>query len=84
MTPADPKDPSIPRGARPDAETDRRIYLVKNVPRLRATSQVRLLAFKASCVGKALVLKVPRACEFDRSLQDLMEGAPHLIAREEL
>ena len=74
---------SIARGARPDAETDRRIYLIKNVPRLRATYQIRLLAIKALDSGKVLVLRVPPACEFDRSLRDLMGSAPHLIHRED-
>ena len=37
----------IPRGARADAETNDRIVLVKNVPLLRATYQIRLLAFRA-------------------------------------
>jgi len=79
-----PSLPHFPRGTRPDAETAGKIYLIKNVSALRATHQVRLLALKAIEDGKKLVLKVPRACRFDRSLADLAEAMPHIIQREDL
>ena len=58
----------VPRGARPDAETFDKIYLVKNVSVLRSTYQIKLLAFKAVESRKNLVLIVPKTCRFDSSL----------------
>lgn len=74
----------IPRGMRSDAETADRIYLVKNVPLLFATQQIRLLAAKAVLSRKQLVLVTPSACRFDKSLEGLMENQPEIIHREEL
>ena len=48
--------PPLPCGARADAETAEGIYLVKAVPCLRATRQIRLLALKAVSARKSLVL----------------------------
>jgi hypothetical protein len=76
--------PPRPRGSRADAETSDGIYLIKNVARLHATYQVRLLAFAARERGKRLVLVVPFACQFEPGLQELMESRPGLVVREEL
>jgi hypothetical protein len=81
-------DPSSPRlesrGARPDAETSEKIYLIKQVPALRATYQVRLLSFLAAQRGKKLVLRVPPACQFDDALQELLQARPDAVEREDL
>lgn len=74
----------VPRGARADAETIDKIYLVKNVSILRATYQIRLLAFKAASNHKKLILKVPKTCRFDISLMELMELTGAMIQREVL
>jgi hypothetical protein len=76
--------PPTPRGTRADAETEERIYLVKNVTSLRATYQVRLLALKAAETGKKLVLKVPAVCRFDPSLEQLISRTGNLIEREDI
>lgn len=76
--------PAPPRGALPDAETPDRIYLVKNVPFLRATQQIRLLAAKAALSGKRLVLLAPADCRFDESLRELIREQPAAIVREDL
>jgi hypothetical protein len=76
--------PRRPRGSRPDAETSEKLYLFKNVATLRATYQVRLLAFMAEERGKKLVLKVPSSCRFDAGLADLVRARPQIIEREEL
>jgi hypothetical protein len=81
MNPSSPPPP--PRGARPDAETTEKIYLVKNVAALRATYQVRLLAFLAAQKGKKLVLQVPAACRFEADLEELRRARPGLIERED-
>jgi hypothetical protein len=73
-----------PRGSRADAETADGIYLIKNVSRLHATYQVRLLAFAARERGKSLVLVVPRSCQFEPALRELMEAQPGTIRRDDL
>jgi hypothetical protein len=73
-----------PRGTRADAETSDGIYLIKNVSRLHATYQVRLLAYAARERGKRLVLVVPPSCQFEPALRALMESRPGLIQREDL
>ncbi len=80
----DDVDQPIPRGTRPDAETAGAVHLFKRVSRLRATHQVRLLAFLASERGKALVIHVPRSCQFEPSLADLSASTGSLIQREDL
>ena len=72
----------VPRGSRPDAETPTEIILAKNVSVLRATYQIRLLAFRATEEARKLVLRVPRSCRFDTSLERLMEKARGAIRRE--
>jgi len=74
----------VPRGARPDAETASKVYLIKNVAVLHATYQVRLLAFKASTSGKKLILKLPKASRLAPSLKELMRDLPNVIKREHL
>jgi uncharacterized OsmC-like protein len=74
----------VPRGTRPDAETLDKIYLVKNVSIIRATYQVRLLAFKSMESRKKLILKVPKACQFHASLKDLVKTTHNTIKREDL
>jgi hypothetical protein len=74
----------VPRGARPDAETSNRIYLIKNVMMLRATYQVRLLAFKAMSSQKQLILKVPPSCRFHPSLKGLIKTTGKTVKREDL
>ena len=76
--------PPRPRGARADAETSDGIYLIKNVARLHATYQVRLLAFAARERGKQLVLVVPPPCQFEPELRALMDAQPEAIRREDL
>lgn len=72
----------VARSAMPDAEAFNRMYLVKNVSRLRATYQVRLLAFRAVDKGMQLVLRVPETCVFDDSLTDLMMKCGKSVVRE--
>ncbi len=80
----DDTDDPTPRGTLPDAETPEAVHLFKQVALLRATHQVRLLAFLAAERGKVLALHVPRGCRFDRTLLDLVASTGSLIRREEL
>ncbi|GGA15871.1 hypothetical protein GCM10011408_42290 [Dyella caseinilytica] len=66
----------------PDAEAFNRMYLIKNVTRLRSTYQIRLLAFRAVEKGMQLILRVPEACVFDDSLNELIKKCGKSVARE--
>jgi len=63
----------VARGARPDAEVNNRMYLIKNVSSLRATYQVRLLLYRATQEGAKLVLDVPEACVLSSPLKALIK-----------
>ena len=73
-----------PRGTRPDAETLDKIWLIKNVSMLRATYQIKLLAFKAVECRKKLMLKVPKSCKFHSSIKNLIRASGTTIKREDL
>jgi len=66
----------------PDAEAFNKMYLIKNVSKLRATYQIRLLAFRALEKKQQLVLRVPSACVFDDSLNDLIKKSGRAVIRE--
>jgi hypothetical protein len=72
----------VARGAMPDAEKFNRMYLIKNVPTLRATYQIRLLAFMAVESKKQLILRVPATCVFHESLETLMKLSKKSVIRE--
>jgi hypothetical protein len=72
----------VPRGTRADAEKGETLYLLKKVPTLHATYQVRLLAFRAQKEGKRLVIRAPKVFEPAPSLKRLMVENPHLIRIE--
>lgn len=61
----------VPRASLPDVETDRFIFLIKNVSIMRATYQVRLLLFMATETGKKLVVRVPKGCQLSESFKSL-------------
>jgi len=73
----------VPRGTKPDAEKFNRLYLIKNVGALRATYQIRLLTFRAISEGMKLIIRVPAACKFEKSLLDLIVKTGNIILREE-
>lgn len=73
----------IPRSARPDAEAFNKMYLIKNVSKLRATYQIRLLAFRAVDSGTKLILRVPKFCIFEPSLKELIKTCGKSVLRED-
>lgn len=77
-------DAPRPDFALPDAETATELILVKNTGALRATRQIRLLAFRARTEGRTLVLFVPRRCRFDDALLALAAERPTAVERREL
>jgi hypothetical protein len=72
----------VPRGTRADAERGGNLYLLKKVPTLHATYQVRLLAYRAQKERKALVIRVPEDFRPASSLESLMEELPGVIRIE--
>jgi hypothetical protein len=74
----------VARGSRADAETFNKVYLIKMVSMLRATYQIKLLAFKAVEAKKKLVLRVPEACRFHSSLEDFIKQTGRSIIRENI
>jgi len=70
------------RGAFPDGQKDKEIYLFKNVSTLRATYQVRLLVFMASEAGRKLVIDVPQHFKPHPSLSRLLNEFPKTIRIE--
>jgi len=71
----------IPRGAMPDAERPGEIFLIKATSQLRATYQIRLLAFRAVREHSKLVLSVPSHCVFEESLRHLVALTGDAIVR---
>ena len=69
----------VARGARPDGETHEKLFLIKNVSEMRATYQVRLLAYRASQECKKLVIDVPKGCKIHSTLRQLAEQLPRTI-----
>ena len=63
----------VPRGTRPDAESQDTFFLFKNVSSLRLTYQIRLLAFRAFEKGRRLVLRVPKHCKLHPTLRDFQK-----------
>lgn len=64
----------VARGSRPDAEHGMDMYLLKNVSRLRATYQVRLLTYRAAAEGRRLVIRVPKECEISADLRSFVNS----------
>jgi hypothetical protein len=67
----------------PDAERFNRMYLIKNVSTLRATYQIRLLAFMAVESKKHLILREPTTCVFHESLEALVKLCKRSVVRED-
>ena len=65
-----------PRGSRPDFEAEGNMVLVKRVSHLRATYQIRLLAYFAMKQNRRLVVKVPNQCVIHESLTKLANELP--------
>jgi hypothetical protein len=72
----------VARGTRPDAETYGKLYLIKNVSELRATYQVRLLAYRAQQEGSKLIICLPKGAKQHSSLRKLRRDCGTLIKIE--
>lgn len=74
----------VARGARADGEAQSKLILVKNVSALRATYQIRLLAFRAVEEGKVLFIHVPRNCKIRRDLKELIRNSGRRVRLERI
>lgn len=70
----------VARGARPDGETFEKLVLIKRVSELRATYQIRLLAYRAVQEQKKLVIDVPKECKVHADLKALAKEYPRNIS----
>jgi hypothetical protein len=74
----------VPRRALPDAEDGNRLFLFKNVSRLTATYQIRLLAYQASEAKKRLLIRVPKICDVQSPLKRLIKETGRTINVEKI
>jgi len=72
----------VPRGTRPDDEIHDKVILIKSATELRATYQVRMLAYMASTRNKKLVIKLPKGAKLHGSLKLLRKNTEGLIKIE--
>ena len=59
----------VARGARPDAVSGDKWYLIKNVPELRLTYQIRLLTFMAHERDVRLIVLLPASSRLSTDLR---------------
>lgn len=71
----------VPRGSRPDAVGPGRWYLIKNVPLMRLTYQVRLLAYLAQQNPARLVVVLPPAARVSKDLRAFVRESLVMIQR---
>jgi hypothetical protein len=71
----------VPRGSRPDAVDSGRWYLIKYVPLMRLTYQVRLLAHMAQQNSARLVVVLPPAARVSKDLRAFARANPVMIQR---
>ena len=71
----------IPRGSRPDAVRSGRWYLIKYVPLMRLTYQVRLLTYLAQQNSARLVVVLPRHARVSKDMRAFVRENPVIIQR---
>jgi len=71
----------VPRGSRPDAVGSGSWYLIKNVPLMRLTYQVRLLAYMAQRNSARLVVVLPPGARVSKDMQAFVRDNPVMIQR---
>ena len=60
----------VPRGTKPDEETNSKIFLLKSCSELRLTYQIKLLTYLALQKKKKLIIEIPKNCRIHESLMD--------------
>lgn len=72
----------VPRGARPDAVRNNRPYLIKNVPRLRCTYQIKVLTALAEQGGQRLTVVLPQGARLSADLAEFVRAHKSAITIE--
>jgi hypothetical protein len=73
----------VPRGSRPDAVGSGRWYLIKNVPLMRLSYQVRLLTYMAQQNSARLVVVLPPGARVSKDMRAFVRENPVIIQRAE-
>jgi len=69
----------VARGARADAESYDKLILIKRSSSLRATYQIRLLAYRAEMEHRKLIIEVRKDCRIESDLRSLARLMPKVI-----
>lgn len=72
----------VARGARPDAEVNGKLYLIKNVSLMRLTYQIKLLTYLAQLRGKKLRVQLPAKTKVHPSLRDFVRSHAEIVKIE--
>ena len=70
------------RGARPDADINDRLYLIKNVIELRLTYQIKLLTYQAQLRRKKLVVQLPKHSRVHSTLREFVRSHNKIVQIE--
>jgi hypothetical protein len=70
------------RGARPDAEVNNKLYLIKNVSEMRLTYQIKLLTYLAQLRAKKLIVQLPSQANVHASLRDFVRSHGGIVEIE--
>jgi hypothetical protein len=70
----------VPRATRPDAVDGDRCYLIKNVPLLRLTYQIRLLAAMAEDRSMRLIVVVPPSAHLSEDMRRFVAAARRSVS----
>ena len=71
-----------PRGSRPDADVDGKLYLIKKVTEMRLTYQVKMLTYSAQRSGKVCVIRLPQRAVLNESLKEFVQNSNGLLKIE--
>ena len=68
----------VARGSRPDAITGDKCYLIKNVPQMRLTYQILLLADMVEHRGMTLIIRLPARASVSADMQAFVHSHRHV------
>ncbi|WP_454703480.1 hypothetical protein [Achromobacter pestifer] len=71
-----------PRGAKPDGQFGNKIYLIKNVSKMRLTYQIKVLSYMAESQGKILIIQLPKQAAVHKSLKDFVRELARFVKIE--
>jgi hypothetical protein len=71
-----------PRGAKADAESGDKVYLIKSASQLRLTYQIRMLSYMAQTQKKKLIVQLPKEAKVHESLKGFVRDMAGLVKIE--